>query len=78
MSRLGLWGALCGALLVFSATAAKSQSVAVAIASGPRLSLDQAIRLALAENQNIKVEAYAPAIAQAAIRGMTPPVAPIH
>ena len=65
MSRLGLARCLCGAVLLVSTAAAQSPGVAVTIASGPRLTLDEAIRRALEENQNIKVEAYAPAIARA-------------
>jgi len=64
MNRIGFAGwAFCAALSF--ARGQEPSAVAVAFASGPRLTLSDAIRRALDENQNIKVEAYAPAIARA-------------
>ena len=55
---------VAGAILVFASVSAFG-AVPEAVDSGPVLTLDQAIRSALENNQDIKVEAYAPAIARA-------------
>ncbi|HEX3728392.1 MAG TPA: hypothetical protein VHV47_01215, partial [Opitutaceae bacterium] len=56
----------CGALLGLCAVNGRAQTAATLLAP-PVLTLGEAIRLALEKNQNIKVEAYAPAIAQAQV-----------
>jgi outer membrane protein TolC len=52
------------ALLLLASQAAVAEPTATLV-SGPLLSIDEAIRLALDNNQDIKVEAYAPQIARA-------------
>ena len=65
MSRARFLARLGAMLLLSFVPAVRAQSVNAVIASGPHVTLDQAIRLALEENQNIKVEAYSPQIARA-------------
>ena len=55
---------LAGAFLIF-VSASASGNVVATLESGPPLTLDEAIRLALENNQTIKVESYSPAIARA-------------